>query len=70
LTPRTIGEVNAEGRYLRYLITALDIAGAGLLAGGLCLLASLAHPYLAITVAGALCLAVAFVLEPGKRGLK
>lgn len=49
---------------MRYLITALDIAGAGLLASGLVLLAGLVHPYLTMTVAGALCLAAAFVLEP------
>lgn len=55
--------VNAtKGRCLRYLILALDIAGAGLLASGLCLLAWLAHPYLVPVTAGALCLAAAYVL--------
>ena len=48
---------------MRYLITALDIAGAGLLASGLVLLAWFVHPYLALTVAGALCLAAAFILD-------
>ena len=53
---------------MRYLITALDIAGAGLLASGLILLAGLVHPYLAITCAGALCLGAAFLFESRRRG--
>ena len=53
---------------MRHLITALDIAGAGLLAGGVTLLAGLAYPYLAIPTAGAFCLAAAFLLDRPKRG--
>lgn len=60
--------VNAEGRDLRHLITALDIAGAGLLASGLVLLAWSVHPALALTVAGVLGLAAAYVLERRRGG--
>jgi len=55
---------------LRYLITALDIAGAGLLASGLCLLAWLCHPYLALVTAGVLCIVAAYVLTPAHRKAK
>lgn len=49
---------------MRYLINALDIAGAGLAASGLVLLAYLVHPYFAIFTAGALCILAAAVLDP------
>ena len=48
---------------MRYLITALDIAGAGLLVSGLVLLAWLAQPFLAIAVAGALLLLISLAWE-------
>lgn len=53
---------------MRYLILALDSAGAGLLAGGLCLLAWLAHPYLALVAAGACALTAGFLIERRSRG--
>lgn len=53
---------------MRYLITLLDILGGTLTVGGLCLLASLAHPYLAVAVAGVCLLVLATALAPGRGG--
>jgi hypothetical protein len=48
---------------LRYLITALDVAGAGLAASGLVLLAWSVHPFFALFTAGVCLIAVAFLLQ-------